>query len=215
MREIRRRCNWGLYGILDKDISGKTHIETAQSLIGGGIRVLQLRDKTADFDNLLPIAHDLRALTLENNVKLIINDNPYLAKEVNADGVHLGQTDFPVYIARDIIGEEKLIGLSTHSKQQAIEAVGQGVDYIGVGPIYATSTKVSENVPVGTSLIRWIRQNLPLPIVAIGGITRSTIPDVISAGADNVAIISDLLSSEKLNETTEKFIRLIEQFKAD
>ncbi len=96
---------------------------------------------------------------------------------------------------REVIGPDKIIGLSTHSKQQALAASTFPIDYIGIGPIYPTTTKESKLVPVGTSLIRWIRQNIPLPTVAIGGITGETIPDALAAGATNVAVISALMTA--------------------
>jgi thiamine-phosphate pyrophosphorylase len=185
---IDPRCRWGLYAIIDAKMAGKSHAEVCQSLVDAGVRVIQLRDKLATFEELMVIGTELREITLAAGAILIVNDNPYLARELDADGVHIGQNDFPPDIVREVLGPEKIIGLSTHSKQQAIAATTWPIDYIGIGPIYETSSKESSNKPVGTSLIRWVRKHIPLPTVAIGGITEATIPDALAAGATNVAM---------------------------
>jgi thiamine-phosphate pyrophosphorylase len=203
------RFNWGLYVITEADQSRRSHLEYAHGALEGGARVIQLRDKNTSFEKLLLIAREMRALTHRYGAQLIINDNPYLAREVEADGVHIGQFDFAADISREILGPDKIIGLSTHTKQQAMAAQYMPVDYIGVGPVYATGSKVSEWPVVGTRLIRWIRQNVQLPLVAIGGITEERIVDVIAAGADNVAVIGELASASDLTGKTRALIDAI------
>lgn len=193
-----RRCHWGLYAIIDAQMAGRCHAEICQDLVNAGVAVIQLRDKSATFEELLEIGAELRQITRAAGAALIVNDNPYLAREIDADGVHIGQNDFPPDIVREVIGPDKIIGLSTHSKQQAIAATTWPIDYIGIGPVYPTTTKVTKCVPVGTSLIRWVRQHIPLPTVAIGGITAETIPDALAAGASNVAVISALMTAPDL-----------------
>ena len=195
MNDAPRKCEWGLYVITDTAISGMSHQEATRAAIAGGARVVQLREKKILFEELLEIGREVRRITSERGVTFIINDNPYLAHEIGADGVHLGQTDCPADIAREIMGPGKIIGLSTHTKQQALAAQLMPVDYIGVGPIYATASKVSEWSPVGTPLIRWVRQSVRLPMVAIGGITGERIIDVVAAGAHNVAVIGELMKA--------------------
>jgi thiamine-phosphate pyrophosphorylase len=213
--ERAARCHWGLYAILDRAISGLSHVDAATQLIKGGAKVLQLRDKKAPFEELMEIGAELRKLTRDANVTLIVNDNPYLAREIDADGVHIGQNDFPPDIVREVVGPNRLVGLSTHSKQQILAATTFAVDYIGIGPIYLTSTKASTNVPVSTSLIRWASHNVALPIVAIGGITAETIPDVVAAGAHNVAMIGGLLSAEDIAKKTSELRQLVQEYKAE
>ncbi len=176
-------------------MAGKSHAEVCRELVNAGVKVIQLRDKSATFEELLEIGAEIRDITRSAGATLIVNDNPYLAREIDADGVHIGQNDFPPDIVREVIGPDKIVGLSTHSKQQAIAATTWPIDYIGIGPIYPTTTKEVKCVPVGTSLIRWVRQHIPLPSVAIGGITSETIPDALAAGASNVAVISALMSA--------------------
>lgn len=203
------RCVWGVYVILDAAMAGRTHAEAAREALDGGARVLQLRDKTAPFERLLEVGRELRELTRARGATLIVNDNPYLAHEVDADGVHLGQSDFPAAIARDIVGPDRIIGLSTHTKLQALEATRQPVDYIGVGPVFATTSKRSEWKPLGIPHIRWVRENVSLPMVAIGGITMETLPDCVAAGADNVAMIAEIMRAESI---AERVRRLAAQF---
>jgi thiamine-phosphate pyrophosphorylase len=204
------QCRWGLYVILDSKTAGLSHIETARHVIAGGAKVIQLRDKESTFEDLLEIGKALRALTSESDVTLIVNDNPYLAREINADGVHIGQDDFPADIVRDVIGPDKIVGLSTHTKQQAIAAMTLPVDYIGFGPIFRTSSKVSEWKAVGTASLEWVRKHVSLPITAVGGITEDTIGDVIGAGADNIAVIRAILASPDIAATTARFVEAVE-----
>lgn len=203
---------WGLYGIIDSEMAGQSHADVCRQLIDGGVKVIQLRDKQAIFEDLMVIGAALREITREAGVTFIVNDNPYLARELDADGVHIGQNDFPPDIVREVVGDDKIIGLSTHSKQQAIVATSWPIDYIGVGPIFQTSTKVSDLTPVGTSLLRWVKQNIPLPTVAIGGITESTVPDVLAAGATNVAIIGDLMRHEDIAERARQLVKLTDMY---
>lgn len=211
-RGTSARCVWGLYGIIDSAMAGRSHADVCAALVRGGARVIQLRDKAATFEELLDIGAQVRTITREAGVTLLVNDNPYLAREIDADGVHIGQEDFPADIVREVMGEDKIVGLSTHSKQQAIAALTLPIDYIGVGPIYGTNTKQSTNVPVGTSLLRWVRQHIPLPSVAIGGITTGTIPDVLAAGATNVAMIGELMRATDIAAKTAEACALVDQY---
>jgi thiamine-phosphate pyrophosphorylase len=191
-------CRWGVYVILDRHIAGKPHLEIARAAIAGGARVIQLRDKTAPFEELVETGRALRSITRDAGVTLIVNDNPYLAVEVEADGVHLGQNDFPPETARDIVGPEMIVGLSTHNKEQALRAEFEPVDYIGVGPVFPTQSKESEWRPLGVSHVAWVKRTLRLPVVAIGGITLETLGEVVASGADNAAIIGDIMRSEDI-----------------
>lgn len=210
----RRRCIWGVYVILDAAIAKRPHLEVARQVLSAGARVIQLRDKFSTFEELIEIGRELRRMTYEHDATFIVNDNPYLAREVDADGVHLGQTDFATDIAREILGPDKLVGLSTHNKQQALAAQLLPVDYIGVGPVYPTRSKESEWPVVGTNLIRWVKQSVSLPMVAIGGITEERVTDCVLAGADNVAMIGELMCAENIEDKTRRVIQAFERAKA-
>jgi len=207
-----RRCQWGLYAIIDAAKAGQSHASVCKKLMDAGIRVVQLRDKTATFEELLEIGSELRKITSAAGAALIVNDNPYLAREIDADGVHIGQDDFPPDIVREVVGPDKIVGLSTHSKQQAIAATSWPIDYIGIGPVYPTTSKASEYKPVGTSLIRWARQHIPLPTVAIGGIAEDTIPDVLAAGATNVAMIGALMEAQDISQRARELRELADSY---
>lgn len=209
------RCQWGLYVITDGRRGPGTHLEIAKAALEAGARVIQLRDKTLPYEELAHIGTKLREITRAASATFIVNDNPYLARDLDADGVHVGQGDFAVDIAREIVGPDKLVGLSTHNKFHATSAQILPIDYIGVGPVYATATKQSEWPVVGLDLIKWVREHVRLPMVAIGGITCATLPDVLAAGAQNVAIIGDLVDAPDMQARARELVEACKAVKSD
>ena len=160
---------------------------------------------------LVAVARQLRALTTRHSALLIINDRTDVAKLVDADGVHLGQDDLPPAAARAILGPDKIIGLSTHSLDQAQAAARAGIaDYIGFGPIYATTTKEHPDPVQGLAALRVVRRHVHLPIVAIGGITAATMRDVRDAGADAVAMIGDIVGAADVRGKVASLLRALE-----
>jgi thiamine-phosphate pyrophosphorylase len=182
-----------LYAIVDPLDTGRTPENLAADLVAGGARLLQLRLKDASTRELLAAARAVRALTTRAGALLLINDRPDVALAAHADGVHLGQDDLPVAAARTVLGPDALIGVSTHDVEQARTAAADGADYVGVGPVFATSTKRGALPPRGLALVRAVRTAVPLPLVAIGGITPETAAGVRAAGADAVAMIGALV----------------------
>jgi len=160
--------------------------------IAGGIRWIQYRDKARSRAEMYRIARNLRVLTREQGVTLIINDEIDLAMAVQADGVHLGQEDFPVAMARRLLGEDCLIGLSTHTLQQAIGAEREALDYIGFGPILKTQTKLSENTPLGLEALAALKSRTSLPVYAIGGIQHVHLAKIRETGVSGAAVSSAL-----------------------
>jgi thiamine-phosphate pyrophosphorylase len=192
-----------LYTITDCEISNCSHEEIVQMMLEGGSRLIQLRDKEASAREFLDAARACLALTREAGALLIINDRVDIALTSGADGVHLGQDDLSVEEARDILGEDKIIGLSTHSLAQFNAALETSADYIAVGPVYPTTTKENPDPVVGLELVREARKVSDRPIVAIGGVTPERAPGIIAAGADCVAAISALYPwPEKLDLTS-------------
>lgn len=181
-----------LYAITDCELSNSTHEEIVKMLLAGGARLIQLRDKEASSREMLDHARACLKLTREAGATLIINDRVDVALTVGADGVHLGQGDMPVEDAREILGEDKIIGVSTHSIDQFRAALGTTANYIVVGPVYQTTTKENPEPVVGLELVREAKMLTDRPLVAIGGITPERAPEVIAAGADIVAAISAL-----------------------
>lgn len=175
----------GIYAIVDSSEKAKKYLES-------DIKLIQLRQKNPQ--ERLQQAKQIQLLKSQFNFIFIINDEPNLAKEVNADGVHLGQEDMPVAEARKILGKEKIIGLSTHSINQVLDAQKQDINYIGFGAIFKSPTKNNPDHPVvGLDLLKQVVQISQIPVVAIGGINQSNIQEVLATGVDTVAMISDLL----------------------
>jgi len=182
-----------LYAIVDPLDTGRSPIDLAAALLDGGARLLQLRLKAASARDLLDVARAVRPLTRRAGALLIVNDRPDVASAAGADGVHLGQDDLPVAAARAVLGAGSIVGVSTHSIDQARAAAGAGADYLGVGPVFETTSKASALAARGLELVRAVRAAVTSPLVAIGGITPGTAPDVRAAGADAVAMIAALV----------------------
>lgn len=200
----------GLYVIIDTEaLKGRRHVEVARQAIQGGARVMQLRDKLLSKKELLPIAQELRDLCAENGVLFIINDYLDLAIAVDADGLHVGQDDLPVKIARRLLPVDKILGGSARTVEQARAVQSEGADYIGVGSMYPTSSKETAMV-VGPERLRQIKEAVALPVVAIGGINADNVAEVLAAGADAVAVISAVLGAEDVAKACQQMVAKIE-----
>jgi len=167
-------------------------VEIVMAQIRGGADVIQLREKEMSKKGRLTLGAKIRDLTRQEGVFFIVNDDVDLALILDADGVHLGQDDIPIRAARALM-KDKIIGVSTHSLDQARDAVSSGADYIGVGPIFETLTKKDREALVGLDLLRRIKDICPIPYVAIGGIGKDNIAAVTAAGCHRAAVISDIL----------------------
>lgn len=186
----------GLYVIIDPSFcKGRSELEVAKGAIAGGARVLQLRDKQRSKGEVLPIARELKALCAASKVLFIVNDHPDLALAAGADGVHLGQKDLPVEVARRILPIEALVGRSTATLEEALQAQAEGADYIAVGSIFPTSSK-EDTRPAGLETLRKVRGAVSVPLVAIGGINRDNVAAVMAAGADAAAVISAVVCAD-------------------
>jgi thiamine-phosphate pyrophosphorylase len=168
---------------------------TIQEAAAGGVQIVQLREKEKSDRDLLARAQELREVTRRLGILFIINDRPDIARLVQADGVHLGQEDMPVAQARRIVGPDALIGVSTHSPQQAEQAILDGASYLGVGPTFPSGTKQFEHYP-GLDFVRWIAQHTTLPAFAIGGITPANVDQVSAAGLHSIAVSQAIAAAE-------------------
>ena len=180
-----------------------------EDALKGGIKVIQLREKDLSTRKLLEMAQWMRDITKEYGAKLFINDRVDIALSVEADGVHLGQNSIPVYAVRKISEEKLLIGVSTHGIDEAIEAEKGGADFITLGPIYETPSKLKYGNPIGIDTLRKVKSKISIPVLAIGGIKLDKVLEVMEAGADGIALISAILKAENIKETTEKFMRFL------
>jgi len=192
-----------LYPIIDTlNDPCRSHLALAEAILAAGVRFLQLRMKGIPTGRSVEIARDVQAVAERHGARLIINDRPDIAKLVDAAGVHLGQDDIPVAAARRVLGQDKIIGFSTHSFAQAEAAAHEGVaDYIGFGPIYPTTSKERPDPVQGLDGLRMVCRHVTLPIVAIGGISAATMPDVLAAGADAVAMIGAIVHAPDVAAT--------------
>lgn len=182
-----------VYPITDRRLAGTDHSAQIRALASAGSRFIQLREKELPDDQLYAEARAALETAIDVGVTLIINDRVDLAIALKAPGVHLGQGDLPPDSARALLGPEAVIGCSTHNLDQVREAAKMPIDYLAFGPIFPTSTKEDPDPVTGIELLREVSEIAgPIPVVAIGGITRSNICNVLAAGADSSAIISDL-----------------------
>jgi thiamine-phosphate pyrophosphorylase len=210
LRQDKAKHISGLHAIIDTEtLRGRSHIEVASQIIGGGARAIQLRDKITSKKELIPIAQELEAICAEQNVLFIVNDYLDLALATNADGLHLGQNDLPLKVARKLLPIDKILGCSTHSVEQAIAAESEGADYIAIGSMYPTPSK-EKAIIVGLKTLQQVRQSVSLPIVAIGGINRDNAAQVMAAGADSVAVISAILGAESPEKAARQIVSGIE-----
>ena len=188
-----------VYPITDTEISGLSHLEQVKRLLDGGATLIQLREKRMSARSFYAEADAALRTAQAAGVKLIINDRVDIALALGADGVHLGQTDMPVRAARRLLGNQVLIGFSTHNWNQVLEALTLPIDYLAFGPIYSTTTKLNPDPVAGLCDLARIRAAVGLmPIVAIGGIDRSNAPEVLKSGADSVALVSAILGNPPL-----------------
>ena len=196
----------GYYFITDKNLSKKGITSDVKEAIRAGVKCVQYRSK--DMDSEKAYAEALRLRRLCKDITFLINDRVDIALRADADGVHLGQDDLPVAMARRLLGENKIIGLTVHSIREAREAKKQGADYIAVSPIYVTKTKRDAGKPRGPALIKKIKKTVKLPVVAIGGINLSNAREVIRAGADGLCAISCVVTKSNVKNEIGKFQQL-------
>jgi thiamine-phosphate pyrophosphorylase len=196
-----------LYAILDTSlIRERSPSSILRELLKGGCKLIQLRAKGLTSHDFFRLAKEARELTRAASCVFIVNDRADIALASHADGVHLGQEDLPLSVARKLMGKEKIIGISTHDLAQAREAESGGAEYIGFGPIFGTATKDTGYSPRGLEMLREIRRAVKIPVVAIGGITESNVAEVWKAGADAAAIISDLMEVEDMAEKVKRIL---------
>jgi thiamine-phosphate pyrophosphorylase len=192
---------------------GRNNLEVVREMLEAGIKIVQYREKDLTMKQKYQECDEIRKITAEAGATFIINDDIHLALAIGADGIHLGQDDLPVPKAQEMVGGRMLVGLSTHSPEQAIAAVAAGIDYIGVGPIYRTYTKKNACAPVGLDYVRFAAGNITIPWVAIGGIKEDNVMEVIQNGARMVAMVTEIVGAEDIVEKIAAIRRGIGQAK--
>lgn len=208
---MKPKIDYSIYLVTDSDLmSTETLEEAVEQAIIGGCTLVQLREKDCSSLHFYSIAVKLKEITDKYNVPLLINDRLDIALAVDAAGVHVGQSDLPATVVRKIIGEDKIIGVSTGTLEQALKAQKDGADYIGVGAMYETGTKKDAN---STSMeeLKKIRGNVSLPIVVIGGINKERIMDFEGMGIDGLAIVSAIIAQKDIVEATRELKNIFTQ----
>lgn len=195
-----KNISYRLYLVSDERVlQGRDFLKSMEQAIQGGVTVLQLRHKEGSSKAFYRRAHALKKITEEYGIPLIINDRVDIALAVKAEGVHLGQQDLPVAVARQLLGPDAIIGASTATLSEAKAAEGEGADYIGVGALFPTATK-SNTRSVSLEKLKHIKDSVSIPVVAIGGLTRENIPSALATGIEGVAVVSAILAEEDIRQ---------------
>lgn len=193
----------GYYFITDSALSVNGNISDVRNAVKAGVRVVQYREKCASSKKMYEEALILRRIC--KDIVFLVNDRIDIAIAVGADGAHIGQDDLPINIARKILGKNKIIGVTVHSVKEALAAERAGADYLGVSPVFLTSTKSDAGRPVGVKMIKAIKDKVRIPVIAIGGINFSNAKDVIDAGADGFCAISCVVGKKDIKQQIRKF----------
>jgi thiamine-phosphate pyrophosphorylase len=179
-----------------------SHLELARMAIKGGADTIQFRQKVGATREMIEIVRQLKQLCLDSGATLVVNDRLDVAIAAEADGVHLGQDDFPIPLARKLLGESRIIGGSAATLEEAQKCLVEGADYIGFGPVYPTTSKADADPATGIKVLKQTVEAIPLPIIAIGGISAENTPEVMRAGAKGIAVISAVCCQDDPEQST-------------
>ncbi len=199
-----------LYLITDRKQTKVPLSEAVRLALQGGVRAIQLRENDLPMKELLALAHELKTMTKEYDAKLFINDHVDVAVAVDADGVHLGHQSMPVSAARNIVGGKMMIGVSTHTLEEARAAESAGADMVTFGPIYETPSKVPFGAPVGLEALRTVTKAVDIPVFALGGIRNRNIGYVLWAGAYGVSMISAIFCAENIKKAAKNMTEMVQ-----
>jgi thiamine-phosphate pyrophosphorylase len=207
---MKKQLPKGLYAITAENFSNsRDTIPVVKEMLDAGVKVLQYRDKYKTKLEKFKQCEQIRKLTLEYGTFLVVNDDIDIALAVASDGLHLGQDDLPIFNARKIVGDDIVIGISTHSPAQALAAQEQGADYIGVGPIFKTFTKDNVCAPVGFDYLDYCVKNIKVHKVAIGGIKLSNIRQISKFNPESICMVTEITSSSNIKETVKQALEEI------
>lgn len=199
-----------LYLITDRHQTGDRNLrDVVEEALDGGVKAVQLREKDLSSRELYELAYDLRKLTSRYGARLLINDRLDIAMAVDADGVHLGGDSIPIYRARKLLGQQRLIGVSCHNQVNAITAQEKGADFITFGPVFYTPSKAKYGKPVGIDKLESVTHLLHIPVFAIGGITAATTREVLAAGAAGIALISAIVAAPEPRRSAQSMLTLL------
>ncbi|MDD7796200.1 thiamine phosphate synthase [Clostridium sp. 'White wine YQ'] len=197
---MSKEVDYTLYLVTDRDmLKNRNIVEAVEEAILGGVTLVQVREKDISTSEFYKVASEIKEVTSKYNVPIIINDRIDIALAIEADGVHVGQSDMPASIARKLIGPDKILGVSTATIDEAIKAEKEGADYLGVGAVFSTTTK-DDARNVSLELLKEIKETINIPIVAIGGINSKNVDMLKESDIDGVAVISDILAKDDIKQ---------------
>jgi thiamine-phosphate pyrophosphorylase len=214
---LKENTGWGridfrLYLITDRfGCAGRSLVNIVEEALKGGVKAVQLREKDLSSREMFELAVDMRRLTLRYGAKMLVNDRIDIAMSVGADGVHLGERSVSPAVARKLIGEERLIGVSCHGAEEALAAWKRGADFITLGPVFFTPSKAEYGEPLGLSVVEEVARLVDIPVFAIGGIKTMNLREALSAGAHGIAVISAVLSADDPRHEAGYLLSLIDQ----
>lgn len=206
--------NLSLVLVTDRNLCKQPFLNAIISALKGGVSTVQLREKGIATRELYSLAAELRKITLDLQAYLIINDRVDIALAVEADGVHLGWQSLPLGVVRKLLGNEKLIGVSTHSREEVLQAQEAGADYVTFGPVFDTPSKRGLLLPTGTAMIQVLKSEARIPVIAVGGINKDNVETVLREGADGVAVISSILQAGNPGAEAGYLCEKIEKFQS-
>lgn len=203
-----------LYALTAEEYSlGRSNIAVVKDMLEAGVKIIQYREKEKKQRVKYEECQEIRQLTLAYDATFIVDDDVEIAKLVGADGIHIGQDDLPIDVVRKIVGEDMIIGLSTHSPEQAEAAVRAGADYLGVGPIFSTKTKKDVCQAVGLNYLDYVVRHIAIPFVAIGGIKANNVAEVVKHGAKCVALVTEIVGAPNIPVKIAELQQLIAEVK--
>ena len=201
------RIDFPLYLVTDRhQTKGRPLVPLLREALTAGVRAIQLREKDLDARAFVELATEVRALTRRRGALLFINDRVDVALAVEADGVHLPGTGMPASVVRRLIGPHRLIGVSAHSVEEAVQAASQGADFVVLGPVYDTPSKRLYGAPIGTNLLGEAVRRCRVPVFAIGGVTAERVAELRAAGVSGFALISAVLSADSIGEAATRLL---------
>ena len=201
------------YLVTDSELSKKGIYSDVENALRAGCKIIQYREKNKSTRNMIEEAKKLKKIC-EGKAIFLVDDRVDVSLSAGAEGLHIGQEDISYETARMLLGKDKIIGLTVHNLEEAVKAEKLGVDYIGLAPIFKTGTKEDARDPIGTEMIEIVRKNVSLPIVAVGGINKHNIREVIEAGANSIVSIYAVLNSNDVYNEVSEFIRIIKEVKS-
>lgn len=197
--------DYSLYLVTDRRfLKGRTLKNAVEDAIKGGVTIVQVREKDVSTREFYKIALEVKEITDKYHVPLIINDRIDIAQAVDAGGVHLGQDDMSLKLAREILGKDKIIGISVGNVDEAKEAERDGADYVGIGAIFFTGSKKDIDIPIGILGLKEIVKTINIPSVAIGGVNKDNLSEVISTGTNGAAVISAILGNDNIEQASKE-----------